>query len=437
MHTVATFLMSFCWVGDAAYPADEAASERNLELRASKARPFFLVAKSHAKDGTCQIVGYVCGTLTDGDELTEDSMGSHNPLGHHLLVHSVVTPEAHRRKGLATWLFRQYLRLVQSWSTRCVPNLDAEGNPLESVELPDGGRQLERASLLTKKGNIDLYKRCGFVLLGPSKVVHGADLWYDMTRSLAPPSTDACIPRSSLSTGAAQLPFFVLDAFSTGRPTTGNPAAVVLLPPGAGVSSLEHLLARRMRSLTSSASGSGDPGASASSGAGGSDQPASLAWLLSESREKFRREWYDWAQRVTIEFNLSETAFVRQFTAIEAELLLQAEQAVLEAERAAGAARNGDALLRVATSRGEGGASYLPGAWSLRWFTPGTEVDLCGHATLASAGALWKSGSLPEAQKLVRFVSLSGPLEATRIGSDGGISGSGGDGAAAAAQTQI
>ena len=24
-------------------------------------------------------------------------------------------------------------------------------------------------------------------------------------------------------------------------------------------------------------------------------------------------------------------------------------------------------------------------AWHLRWFTPGTEVDLCGHATLASA----------------------------------------------------
>ncbi len=24
--------------------------------------------------------------------------------------------------------------------------------------------------------------------------------------------------------------------------------------------------------------------------------------------------------------------------------------------------------------------------WRLRWFTPATEVDLCGHATLASAG---------------------------------------------------
>ncbi|HEX2166528.1 MAG TPA: PhzF family phenazine biosynthesis isomerase, partial [Longimicrobiales bacterium] len=28
--------------------------------------------------------------------------------------------------------------------------------------------------------------------------------------------------------------------------------------------------------------------------------------------------------------------------------------------------------------------------WGLRWFTPATEVDLCGHATLASAHALWE-----------------------------------------------
>ncbi|MDP1007659.1 PhzF family phenazine biosynthesis protein, partial [Klebsiella pneumoniae] len=27
--------------------------------------------------------------------------------------------------------------------------------------------------------------------------------------------------------------------------------------------------------------------------------------------------------------------------------------------------------------------------WRLRWFTPKTEVDLCGHATLASAAVLF------------------------------------------------
>src|SRR5260221_2465 len=34
-------------------------------------------------------------------------------------------------------------------------------------------------------------------------------------------------------------------------------------------------------------------------------------------------------------------------------------------------------------------------AFQLRWFTPTVEVDLCGHATLASAHALWEEGHLP------------------------------------------
>src|SRR5215510_14093418 len=35
------------------------------------------------------------------------------------------------------------------------------------------------------------------------------------------------------------------------------------------------------------------------------------------------------------------------------------------------------------------------GSWRLRWFTPAIEVDLCGHATLASAHVLWETGRLP------------------------------------------
>jgi len=72
-----------------------------------------------------------------------------------------------------------------------------------------------------------------------------------------------------------------------------------------------------------------------------------------------------WMQRVAAEMNLSETAF----------------------------------LLR------EGGA------YRLRWFTPKVEVDLCGHATLASAHVLFGRGE-PEA----RFLTRSGVLNATRRG---------------------
>lgn len=50
--------------------------------------------------------------------------------------------------------------------------------------------------------------------------------------------------------------------------------------------------------------------------------------------------------------------------------------------------------------------------WGLRWFTPGAEVDLCGHATLASAHVLWRHQNV--ATDLLRFVTRSGVLGARR-----------------------
>ncbi|GAA1990048.1 PhzF family phenazine biosynthesis protein [Kitasatospora viridis] len=73
----------------------------------------------------------------------------------------------------------------------------------------------------------------------------------------------------------------------------------------------------------------------------------------------------EWLRRVARELNLSETAFVRP----------------------------------------------LPdGEWGLRWFTPVTEVRLCGHATLATAHALREQGLV--GAEPVRFHTLSGVLTA-------------------------
>ena len=73
-----------------------------------------------------------------------------------------------------------------------------------------------------------------------------------------------------------------------------------------------------------------------------------------------------WMQRVAREMNLSETAF----------------------------------LVRRET-----------GEFDLRWFTPAVEVDLCGHATLASAHVLWEEGQLPPDSRAV-FHTRSGRLSA-------------------------
>lgn len=89
--------------------------------------------------------------------------------------------------------------------------------------------------------------------------------------------------------------------------------------------------------------------------------PAAVC-LLDREREA------EWMQKVGSEMNLSETAF----------------------------------LLR----RDDG--------WSLRWFTPAVEVDLCGHATLASAHALWEEGLLGPGET-ARFHTRSGLLSARQI----------------------
>jgi len=77
-----------------------------------------------------------------------------------------------------------------------------------------------------------------------------------------------------------------------------------------------------------------------------------------------------WMQQVAREMNLSETAFVLR--------------------------------------RGE--------HWALRWFTPTVEVDLCGHATLATAHVLWDTDLAPPDLAL-SFRTRSGELHAKREGS--------------------
>lgn len=59
-------------------------------------------------------------------------------------------------------------------------------------------------------------------------------------------------------------------------------------------------------------------------------------------------------------------------------------------------------------------AFVVPGEPQLRWFTPSTEVDLCGHATLATAHVLFEHKGFDAAE--LKFDSRSGPLSVKRIG---------------------
>jgi PhzF family phenazine biosynthesis protein len=55
--------------------------------------------------------------------------------------------------------------------------------------------------------------------------------------------------------------------------------------------------------------------------------------------------------------------------------------------------------------------------FDLRWFTPKVEVDLCGHATLASAHVLWEQGRAKPDDE-IQFATRSGVLKAVRRGGE-------------------
>ena len=61
-------------------------------------------------------------------------------------------------------------------------------------------------------------------------------------------------------------------------------------------------------------------------------------------------------------------------------------------------------------------------SFGLRWFTPEVEIDLCGHATLASAHVLFETGALaPDAE--ARFDTLSGRLTVRQLDAAPGAAG--------------
>lgn len=73
----------------------------------------------------------------------------------------------------------------------------------------------------------------------------------------------------------------------------------------------------------------------------------------------------------------------------------------------------GEAMQALASELGLSETAFVwpdCGDFSLRWFTPSTEVDLCGHATVAAAHALVCAGAVRGRD--VRFKTRSGPVAA-------------------------
>ncbi|WP_095158513.1 PhzF family phenazine biosynthesis protein [Pseudomonas sp. Irchel 3E13] len=76
-----------------------------------------------------------------------------------------------------------------------------------------------------------------------------------------------------------------------------------------------------------------------------------------------------------------------------------------------------ETLQRIAAENNLSETAYFVAegeGYRLRWFTPGVEVDLCGHATLAAAWVLFNE--LGERRETLRFFTRSGELRVSRNG---------------------
>ena len=76
-----------------------------------------------------------------------------------------------------------------------------------------------------------------------------------------------------------------------------------------------------------------------------------------------------------------------------------------------------EAMMKLAMENNLSETAFIvkePEGYHLRWFTPGTEVELCGHATLASAFVILNYYE-PESDEVV-FNTMSGPLTVKRKG---------------------
>lgn len=87
-------------------------------------------------------------------------------------------------------------------------------------------------------------------------------------------------------------------------------------------------------------------------------------------------------QKVAVEMNLSETAFLDR------------------------------------KEKGNQNESNDKEEWAIRWFAPAGEVALCGHATLASAHALWDTGQVPTSSTITFSTQNAGKLSVSLLTED-------------------
>ena len=92
-------------------------------------------------------------------------MSEHDETGTSVCIHALAVSDEYRGKGIAIALMEEYVHRLR-----------------EDPQV--GGVLVQRILLICHENRIQLYERAGFVLKGPSSVVHGPDPWFEMSIDL-------------------------------------------------------------------------------------------------------------------------------------------------------------------------------------------------------------------------------------------------------------
>uniref|UniRef100_A0A7S3QJF7 N-acetyltransferase domain-containing protein n=1 Tax=Chaetoceros debilis TaxID=122233 RepID=A0A7S3QJF7_9STRA len=338
----------------ASYPADEAASRSQLQYRQHHAAAFFRCAvvldskntegienritASHDADlinveanrtslnGMGEIIGFI--TASRCRSFDEESMKTHDPTGKLLAIHSVVVNEKYRKRGIGSKMMKNYLE------------------SLKKMELKRG---IDKVVLISKKKNLMFYLDAGFVIKGKSNIVHGEENWYDCECEV---NLKGVGKRTGMVGNVGKVarrgrfgnkyPYSVIDSFAVNSSGGSNSSS----------RSLPYSIESKM-----SGTDAGIPGDVAVVASGkGTGNPAAVVVIPDESNafDPTSEDDIVWMRTVAREFNLSETAFIWESNQKD----------------------------KVENS----GSDTVESTFNIRYYTcNGTEVDLCGHATLAAS----------------------------------------------------
>ena len=351
-------------IEQASYPHDEAASKSALQYRQHHAAPYFW----------CAVISSRVVVVSSEEE---DHHHHHDTNNHHdkddveeeILVGYICSTRCWEftHESLCTHDTSGPLLAIHS----IVVSEKYRGQGIARAMLQDyitaiSARNdgIEKLVLMAKKELLGFYVQCGFTVTNVSPIVHGQDVWYNCELSL---------DKTRSKDNNTEHSYWVLDTF-TEKGGSGNPASVVLLP-------------------------------------------LSYNNNVDDDDDDANDNNTNWMKLVAKEFNLSETAFIWPSTTTTAVgNLKQGENGVTIDHKDDDDDEEDVQGGGCGSSGGCGGGSGEVVNYRIRYFTcNGTEVDLCGHATLASAAVLFQTRKLKndativfEANKDTLSVSLEG-----------------------------